>query len=326
MQQHEHGEVDDGVGERVHQGADAAHKALHAGKRGVLFAEGRRLFLLPGKGTQHARAGERFPRFAKHAIELRLHPAVLRDGPEHHAEHDERKQRDDREEHERGLRIDRKGHGHRAEHDERRAQQEPERQIHARLHLVDVARHPGDDGGGAERVQLREGKALHLFKQRVAQPPGKAHGGLCGKILCGDGGGKPHEAEQQQHAAHAEDIAAVRARYACVDDGGHHERHEELERGLKQLEQRPEHALFPIPFHVGQQFLHCSIVLQFPKRVFFLHILPSARGGAQGANVSLRPRRVCGEDSPRRRIHARRRVQGPKMQQNIIHGIGVCGK
>jgi hypothetical protein len=158
------------------------------------------------------------------------------------------------------------------------AQQQAQREIYTRLHLVDVACHARHHGGCAERVKLRIGKAFDLFKQGVAQPPGKAHGGLCGKILCGDGGGKPHKAEQQKHAAHAQDVPAIRPGHARVDDGGHYERHKQLERSLQQLEQRPKHAFFGITLHINQKLFHYGVPLR--SRIIFSHILaylPAAR-------------------------------------------------
>ena len=69
IEQHQHRKVDERIGERVHQCADAAYEALHARESRVLLFKSCDFRIFPRKRAQHARAAERFAGFAQHAVE-----------------------------------------------------------------------------------------------------------------------------------------------------------------------------------------------------------------------------------------------------------------
>ena len=82
---------------------------------------------------------------------------------------------------------------------ERRAvrdpQGQPQRQVHAGLELVDVPGEPGDQGRGADLVQLLIGKPSDVGEQALPHVRGKAHRRLSGKILGHHGAGQAAQAQ-----------------------------------------------------------------------------------------------------------------------------------
>ena len=84
----------------------------------------------------------------------------------------------------------------------------------------------------------------------------KANRRLRRKILRRDGAGQPDDAKRDQHQAHPADIAPVPIGDAVVDDGRHHQRHEQLKGSLQQLEQRRQNRLLLIILQINEQLFH----------------------------------------------------------------------
>ena len=145
-----------------------------------------------------------------------------------------------------GFRVDGEGHDHRAEYDKGRTEQQPKRQIQTGLYLIHVRAHTGDQGGDPDPVEGLVGKALDMAVEHVAELRGKAHGGFGGKILGRYGKQQTDEAQSDQKKRHSDHIGSVRRLDAPVDDSGNDQRHEQLKRGLQELEQRPENSLKPV--------------------------------------------------------------------------------
>ena len=218
----------------------------------VLLLEALVLGGLPAKGPDDPHAGEVLPGGAQHLVQARLHLLVPGHGPQHHAEHHHRQQGDGHHEHQRRGHVEGKGHHHGAKHHKGGAQQQPQGQVQAVLHLVDVAGHAGDKGGGAHGVHLGVAQGLDVGEQVVPQLGGNAHRGLGREELGGDGAHQAHHAQAGHHQAHAAHIAPIGAGNAHVDDSGHHQGNQQLEGGLQQLEQRPQDALLLIAAHIGK--------------------------------------------------------------------------
>ena len=53
--------------------------------------------------------------------------------------------------------------------------------LEGHLHIGDIGGHPGDDAGGGEFIDVREGEVLHIVVHILAQILGKASRGLCRK-------------------------------------------------------------------------------------------------------------------------------------------------
>ena len=169
----------------------------------VLLLEALVLGGLPAKGPDDPHAGEVLPGGAQHLVQARLHLLVPGHGPQHHAEHHHRQQGDGHHEHQRRGHVDGKGHHHGAEYHKGGAQQQPQGQVQAVLHLVDVAGHAGDKGGGAHGVHLGVAQGLDVGEQVVPQLGGNAHRGLGREELGGDGAHQAHHAQAGHHQAHA---------------------------------------------------------------------------------------------------------------------------
>ena len=67
---------------------------------------------------------------------------------------------------------------------------------------------------------------------------------------------QPRHPQTRQQQAHPEDIGLIAGGNAPVDDRRHHQRHQQLQRRLRQLQQRAENTLFCVGAHIAQQFFH----------------------------------------------------------------------
>ena len=104
----------------------------------------------------------------------------------------------------------------------------------------------------------------------MTQPGGKAHRGLSSKKLSRHRAAEAHKAKQNHHQAHFDHIAPVIVSDACIHNGRHHQRNQQLKAGFQQLEQWAKHALFAVSSHVFQKFAHLHFSLlsgQFPTPV-----------------------------------------------------------
>ena len=59
---------------------------------------------------------------------------------------------------------------------QRRAEEDAQRHHEGHLQVVDIVGQPGDQGRGAEMVDVGEGELLNLLEEGVAQVGAEAHG------------------------------------------------------------------------------------------------------------------------------------------------------
>ena len=265
------GDVHDHIRQRVQQRRNAPDERLRAIQPLRVAGERGDLPVLLQKRAQHTHAREIFAHAVGHAVQPLLHAAVERDAGEHHAEHHGKQRRDRTHKNKRQPRVHRKRHDHRAEHHERRAQQQPQREVEPRLHLIHIARHAREQRRCAEGIEVCIAERADMRKQRAAQPRGKAAGGFCGKILRRDRRRQPQKPQQQEKPALAQNVARVAGADALVSDARHDERHDQLKARLQQLERRTEDALFFIFPQIRQQGLYRTAFFFS----FHLHSLPA---------------------------------------------------
>ncbi len=154
-QQHHHdAEVDDEVGHGIHQGRDTPRHRLHLFQGVVGLGEIPDLVLLAGEGPHYTGTHIVFPGqqgdLVQHALGLMI--AGHRDA--HDQVDDQGDQHRDQQEPGGHLGADGQRHDQGANNDKGAPQQQTQGHVHAVLQLVDVAGHAGDQGGGADAVQL----------------------------------------------------------------------------------------------------------------------------------------------------------------------------
>ena len=103
-----------------------------------------------------------------------------------------------------------------------------------------------------------------MVEQSLTKLGGKAHCSFGGKKLCRDGGHQPHHCQRQQAQPHPDDMPPIHVNQipdALINNAGHHQRHQKLEKGLQKLKKRRQNRfLFIIP-QIFQQSFHPSILL-----------------------------------------------------------------
>ena len=197
------------------------------------------LLLFLTECADHADTVEVFPGGSRHVIQSALYLLVQRNATQHDGEYNDGQNRNGDHEDQSNVAIYRKGHDGGTEHDDRGAQKQAQDHVDPRLNLIDVAGHAGHQGGGSDLVGLGVGEGLNMYEQIVSQLGGTAYGRLGRKILRGHRAGQSHHGQQHQHGCHAEYEQLVAAPVdAAVNDGGHHQRNQQVKAGLQQLEQR----------------------------------------------------------------------------------------
>ena len=106
------------------------------------------LALLLIEGPEDPHAGEVLPGGRGHILQPGLHPSVQGHGHKHNSKDNHTQQRNHPGKHQSGLKINGKGHNHGTEHHKGRPEQQPQGQVHAILHLVNIGSHPGNEGTG----------------------------------------------------------------------------------------------------------------------------------------------------------------------------------
>ena len=242
IQQRHDGQVDDDIGQRVHQGGDVAHMELHFGQQGVGVLKAVHLGLLLIKGADDARARQVLTGQAQHPVQPGLHGLVQRAGDHHNTKDHHAQQWDGHHKDQRGPHIDGERHDHGTKHHKRAAEEQAEEEVQAALHLVQVAGHPGDEGAGAQGIHLGKAQGLDMREQRMAQGGGVTHRGLGREVLGGKAAGEADDGQQQQNTAPHKDIMEVVRCNAHIDDVCHNQRDKQVKGGFQHLEQRRKHA------------------------------------------------------------------------------------
>ena len=254
-------QIDDHIRQRIEKCGKLSDELLCRKQISGLFCEAFRFCLFTGKGADNAHAGQILLRCAGYAVKPCLHTPVERNAAEHDGKHDGKEHRNRHGEDECRFHINGKGHDHRAENHDGGAQQQPERQIKARLHLIHVARHARDERRCAEPVKFGIGQRLNVRKERMAQAARRTGRGFGGKILRAGGAGKAAQAEADQNQTFFQDIRRIAGRNANVDDIRHNERHKQFKRSLQQLEARGQDCLQAVRPQVNKQFFHERFLL-----------------------------------------------------------------
>ena len=89
--------------------------------------------------------------------------------------------------------------------------------------------------------------------QRMAKARRKADGRFGSEVLRCDGGNQTDKTQRGHGCDHLGDMHAAACEDAAIDDGGHKQRNDQLERGFQQLEQRTEHTLPAISLEIDKE-------------------------------------------------------------------------
>ena len=154
--------------------------------------------------------------------------------------------------------VDRHRHNQREQQRQRRAHRHPQDHLEAVLNVRHVRGEPGDDGSGAEFINVGKGKILNAVIHVVPQIPGKTGGGHrrhpSGKHARNQGN---HGSRQQQTAVEKDLLhtAGMLVRTdAPVDQPGHDHRNQGFHRHFPDHKQRGGNGLLFILPHSGGQF------------------------------------------------------------------------
>ena len=238
QQQGHHSQVDDEIGQRVHQCGDSPGCKLQFFQVVVRLHKGGQLVRLAGKGTHNAGTYVVFAGQQRHAIQAILCLVVDRHRHAHDGPYDERHHNRHADKQQRQLRADGERHNQRTDNDERRTQQQAQRQVNAVLHLIDVAGHTGDQCRGADAIQFAVTQCVDMAEQVLAQRRTKAQRRRSGEPLGRQTAGKADGRQQNQQTAARPDESCVLIFDACVNNAGNDQRHEQLKAGFQHLEQR----------------------------------------------------------------------------------------
>ena len=154
LHQNHHRQIDDHIGHGVHKGRNPSGGELAGGQAIGLLFKAHYLGVLLAEGPKDPDTCQILPGGGGHAVQRGLHPLVHGHRDEHNTKDNEAQHGNHPGEHQRRLKINGKGHNHGAEYHKRRPQQQPQSQVYAVLHLIDVGGHAGHHGGCAQLVNL----------------------------------------------------------------------------------------------------------------------------------------------------------------------------
>ena len=228
------------------------------------------------------------PRLGQQFVDIALHRPEARHRDTHDEVDDDGQHRNRDREDEGRAGIHDEGHDGGAEDDEGRAQQQAQRHVHAGLDLVHVPRHAVDQRRQADLLAISQTEGLDVLEEGLLGVAGEEAGRLGREVLRRDGDGQPRQRKGEEDEDHAHDVWSVPRRYACVDDRGDDERHEELKDGFQELEERREDALAPIGGQMAEELSH-----PFPPQATMngtattVVTISSGRGSRGGAQSSM---------------------------------------
>ncbi len=248
IQEGDDGEVDDDVGRGVHDRGEVAHEGLIFRVRAIAAQEEFFLVRLFVEGAQYPRARKVFLDGEGDLVQLILRFFVKRYGEPRDAEHDEGEQGNGDRKEDPALHVHNKRHDQRAEHDDGGTQKQAEHHVDAVLHLIAVARHSRDHGGGTDLVDLPIAERLQAGKEGAFQLRGKARRRLRREILRRDRRKQSHRGEKDENAAIRRDADLIRIRHADVHDVLDDEGDDKLKHRFQKLEKRRQDTFFFIIF------------------------------------------------------------------------------
>ena len=275
QQQSNDGQVDDQVGQRVHQRRDAACHRLDVPQVVVRFHKRGQLVRLAGECPHHARAHVVFTGQQSDFVQTVL--GIMVDGHRgaHNQINDQRDHDSRRHEQQCQPRADGVRHDQRANYDKRAAQQQAQRQVDAVLHLVDITGHAGDKRRGANAVQFAVAQRINVAEQVFAQCRAKAKRRFGGEILGRQAARQADCRQQHQQAAALPDEHSVTVFDAGVNNTRHHQRHEQFKGSLQHFKQRCQNCLLFVTLDVAHQFVHGShhLILGFLHTFLLYHMV-----------------------------------------------------
>ena len=235
VEQRDNSSVDNHIRHRIHQARYLSREKLHLiqGFRTFFVLFYLRFLLI--EGPDYPGAGKIFPGAPQHLIQPVLHPAVHGDIKQHNPEHHQTQKGDNHHEHKCCPDIHGKGHDHGAEYHKGGPQQQAEGQVHAVLHLVHIACHPGHHGSGSQGVNLCIGKALYMGEQTAFYLRGKAHRRFGREILGRNRTEQPDYSQHYHYSSHPENIPVISLPNAPVNNGRHHQGNKQFKGGLQHL-------------------------------------------------------------------------------------------
>ena len=256
QQQGNDGQVDDQVGQGIHQRRDAACHRLDAAQVVVSLHKGSQFICLAGEGPHHTGAHIVFTGQQGDLIQTIL--GLVVDG--HRGAHDEiNNQRNNNRccnKQQGQPRADGVRHDQRTDHDERAAQQQAQRQVDTVLHLVDVAGHAGDQRRGADAVQFAVAQRVDMAEQVLAQCSAKAQRRLGGEVLGRQAAGQADGRQQHQQTTALPDEHSIAIFDAGVDNARHHQWHEKFKGSFQHFKQGCQNSLLFVALDVAHQFVH----------------------------------------------------------------------
>ena len=187
-----------------------------------------------------AHAGHVLLHHAHHVVELALllrieRNALFRDDP--HGQRDDRQQRD---KHERQLRVHRQHHKDAADQQDRSADAEPLPAGKEFVDAIGVAREPRFGGRQRELVHLSRGQRVQLFKEIETNLPRDLAGALRRHAVRRDVQRKADGGAQQHRAAVNQDAVLLSGNHAFAQDAFHKIRHKKLSDSAAELNQHGE--------------------------------------------------------------------------------------
>ena len=133
--------------------------------------------LLPfcaGEGADHPHAGQVFPQHQRQAVQPPLHQPMQLNRRPHHQRDNQNEQRNRHDDYQRQPPVNGQRHDHPADAEEGGADHQADQHGHRVLELIDVVRHPVNQGRRSEAVQLRVGEGGYLPEHRVPHPGAEA--------------------------------------------------------------------------------------------------------------------------------------------------------
>ena len=207
-------------------------------QRVVLAVKVLDLFILSAECADDTRTRQALAGGAQYALEIFLHFFEQRDSRQQNREYHCEQQRYHNGENDRTANVNGKGKDHRAEYHDGRAHEQAQRDVDARLHLVYVAAHAGEDVGNADGVEIAVCKVLDFGIHVAAQILRHADSGFCREVLRDRRAEKADAAEQHEDQAHFEDIGLVSVFDAHVYKVFDDQRHQQFKGCFQHLEQR----------------------------------------------------------------------------------------
>ena len=193
--QDHHSQIHDHKGQRIHQIGDPAGLLLLTLQIGSIFLKGFCFRIFHGKGAQNTYTGQILTGGGSHLIEAGLHPLVHGHGDQHNAKHYNAQHRNHADKYQCRFKINGKCHNHGAKHHKGRPQQQPQRQVHTVLYLIDIGCKPCDQRGNANGIDLCIRKTQNMLQHHMAQTGCEAYCGLGRKILGSDGAAETDQAQ-----------------------------------------------------------------------------------------------------------------------------------